>query len=68
MVQWELGKEGRGVEVYIEARDILIHAVMDGALLLLQKGCIRYTWNIEELQPLPFKEAFIITPHYTPLN
>ena len=49
MVQWELGKEGRGAEVYIEARDILIHAVMDGALLLLQKGCIRYAWNIEEL-------------------
>ena len=42
----EGGKRGRSV---YRSWDILIHAVMDGALLLLQKGCIRYAWHLEEL-------------------
>ena len=47
MVQWELGKRGRNV--YRSYRDLLMHAVMAGALRLLHKGCIRCAWNVKEL-------------------
>ena len=47
VVQWELGEKGRNV--YRSYRDLLIHAVTAGALLLWHKGCIRCARNVEEL-------------------
>ena len=41
------GEEGR--HVYRSYRDLLIHAVMAGALLLWHKGYIRCAWNVKEL-------------------
>ena len=42
------GEEG-GRNVYRSYSDLLIHAVMAGALLLLHKGCSRCAWNVKEL-------------------
>ena len=47
VLQWELGKRGR--HVYRSYRDLLMHAGMTGALLLLHKGRSRCAWNVKEL-------------------